>query len=81
MRTSKIRLAALALVSGITLGGCAYGFDPSEHVLASVLALNAQCDARAKKGETVRGPGLPAGLSRDEFVSIDRVAPPSAWPG
>jgi hypothetical protein len=28
MRTSKIRLAALALVSGITLGGCAYGYDP-----------------------------------------------------
>ena len=28
MRTSKLRLAALALVSGITLGGCAYGYDP-----------------------------------------------------
>lgn len=28
MRTSNLRLAALALVSGITLGGCAYGYDP-----------------------------------------------------
>ena len=28
MRVSNIRLAVLAAVSGLSLGGCAYGFDP-----------------------------------------------------
>ena len=28
MRIPSLRLAAVALMSGITLGGCAYGYDP-----------------------------------------------------
>ena len=28
MRVPHLRLAALALAGGVTLGGCAYGYDP-----------------------------------------------------
>ena len=73
--SDPLRDAHHALDAAVT---AAYGFSKSENVLSSVLALNLECVARVKRGEKIRGPGLPPGCAAEDFTTPDCIEPPDA---
>ncbi|MHA0036028.1 hypothetical protein ACXXDK_14545 [Deinococcus sp. PESE-38] len=53
----------------------AYGMPAGADILGFLLTLNEQLAAAEARGETIVGPGLPAGMSAAEFVTADAVRP------
>lgn len=57
----------------------AYRMAAHEDALAFLLELNQDCAEREKRGEKIIGPGLPEGLSAEEFVTKDKIEPPTLF--
>lgn len=53
----------------------AYGMKAGEDGLAFLLALNGQLADAEAKGETIVGPGLPAGFKPADYTTTDAVSP------
>ena len=53
----------------------AYGMPAGADVLGFLLTLNGQLAAAEARGETIVGPGLPAGFNPADFTTADAVRP------